>query len=61
MQLSTSNLSALTQGYRWGRLTIGKSDAEVYRLTATGRPALVLKRRPLGGPFDLAGEAERFA
>lgn len=36
-------LRALVRGYRWRRITIGKSGAETYRLTAPPRQPLVLK------------------
>lgn len=46
-------------GYDWRLVTIGESRAKVHRLSASGKPALILKsqcREPL---FGLRGEAER--
>ena len=53
------SLLRLVDGYRWRRIEIGESGAEVYRLTARGRPALILKHSRDNPDLSLRDEAAR--
>jgi aminoglycoside 3'-phosphotransferase-2 len=52
-------LSKLIDGYRSSRIEIGESGAEVYRLTARGRPSLILKHVRDNAALSLLDEAAR--
>lgn len=52
-------LLRLVDGYRWRRIEIGESGADVYRLTAKQRPPLVLKHVHGNAAFSLRDEAAR--
>ena len=53
------SLLRLVDGYRWRRIEIGESGADVYRLTARGRPALILKHSRDNPDLSLRDEAAR--
>jgi len=52
-------LSRLIDGYRWRRIEIGESGAEVYRLTAKEGPSLILKHARDNTSLSLGDEAAR--
>lgn len=54
-----SSLLKHVDGYRWRRIEIGESGADVYRLTAKGRPPLFLKHVADNTVLGLREEAER--
>ena len=53
------SLLRLVDGYRWRRIEIGESGAEVYRLTARGQPPLILKHVRDNTFLSLRDEAAR--
>lgn len=52
-------LRPFVEGYRWRRLELGESGADLYRLTARDRPPLFLKYASGRSGLDLSDEAAR--